>query len=143
MLYELDIHYSYDSDYVNRSYCLWQCYRYRPNLMRKSNKPLQADLMTCPVARTLEIVGDKWTTLILRDLFLRGNVRFQEFQTSLSGISPGTLSARLKTLELQGIVKQRFYSDHPPRAEYFLTDKGKSLGPILKALRDWGTQHAS
>lgn len=110
--------------------------------MRKSNKPLQAELQTCPVARTLEIIGEKWTTLILRDLFLRGTVRFQELQASLPGLSPATLSARLKTLEAQGIVEQRFYSDHPPRAEYFLTDKGKSLGPILQALRDWGTKYS-
>jgi DNA-binding HxlR family transcriptional regulator len=110
--------------------------------MRKSNKPLTHELKACPVARTLEIVGEKWTTLILRDLFLRGAVRFQELQSSLPGVAPSTLSARLKGLEAQGIIEQRLYSDHPPRSEYLLTEKGQSLGPILKALRDWGTRYA-
>lgn len=136
-----EISYTKESHYVKRSYLRGQRHAHRPLIMRKSNKPLQPELQACPVARTLEIVGEKWTTLILRDLFLRGTVRFQELQTSLSGLSPATLSARLKSLEAQGIIEQRFYSDHPPRAEYFLTDKGKSLGPILKALRDWGTQY--
>lgn len=78
--------------------------------------------------------------LLLRDLFLKGPQRFQDFQASLHGIAPNTLSARLKTLESQGIIARRLYAEHPPRPEYFLTEKGKSLGPVLKALRDWGTR---
>jgi DNA-binding HxlR family transcriptional regulator len=99
--------------------------------------------MRCPVARTLDIIGDRWAILILRDLFVNGPSKFQDFEQSLAGISPTTLSARLKSLEEDGIVVRRFYDDHPPRAEYVLTEKGRTLGPILKALREWGRAHAS
>jgi len=98
--------------------------------------------LKCPVARTLEVIGERWTILILRDLFLEGPRRFQDFEQSLTGISATTLSARLKKLEEHDIVARRFYADHPPRAEYLLTDKGRTLGPILRLLRDWGTRHA-
>jgi DNA-binding HxlR family transcriptional regulator len=96
----------------------------------------------CPVALTLDMIGERWTILILRDLFLKGARRFQDFQESMPGLAPNTLSARLKVLESSGLITRRLYSDHPPRAEYFLTDKGKSLGPILKALRAWGLEHS-
>ena len=98
-------------------------------------------LRGCPVARTLDIIGERWTMLMLRDLLLKGRQRFQDFQESLPGLAPNTLSARLKSLEADGIIERRFYTDHPPRAEYVLTKKGKTLGPILKALRDWGRQY--
>ena len=98
-------------------------------------------LQFCPVARTLDIVGDRWSILILRDLVLEGPRKFHDFERSLSGISPNTLSARLKTLEQNGIIARQIYTDHPPRAEYFLTDKGRELGPILKTLRSWGEKH--
>lgn len=94
----------------------------------------------CPVARALDIIGDSWTILILRDLFLDGPRKFQHFQESLSGISPNTLSARLKKLEENGIIERRFYEQHPPRAEYVLTDRGRELGPVMKSLRDWGNK---
>lgn len=96
----------------------------------------------CPVARALNVVGDRWTLLILRDLFRDGPHRFQGFMDSLAGIAPNTLSARLKALEADGIVARRFYAEHPPRAEYLLTKKGEKLAPILKALYDWGRRHA-
>jgi DNA-binding HxlR family transcriptional regulator len=99
--------------------------------------------MRCPVARTLDIIGERWTILILRDLVVDGPRRFQDFERSLSGISPNTLSARLKRLEDHGVVERRFYAQHPPRAEYVLTAKGKALGPVLKALLDWGRQHTA
>ncbi|MBX2856728.1 MAG: helix-turn-helix transcriptional regulator [Rhodobacteraceae bacterium] len=92
----------------------------------------------CPVARTIDVIGERWTILILRDLLLRGPHRFQDLQISLDGIGPTTLSARLKGLEAKGLVERQLYSEHPPRAEYLLTEKGKSLGPVLAALRDWG-----
>ncbi|MHA1599909.1 MAG: winged helix-turn-helix transcriptional regulator [Alphaproteobacteria bacterium] len=97
----------------------------------------------CPVARALDVVGEKWTLLILRDLFLHEARRFQEFQTALTGIAPNTLSARLKSLEADGIISRRLYCQHPPRPEYLLTDKGRALGPIVLALRDWGTRYAT
>lgn len=96
----------------------------------------------CPVARTLDVIGERWTILILRDLILEGPRRFQDFLNAHEGLGPNTLSNRLKTLEAAGVVARHFYEDHPPRAEYRLTDKGDSLRPVLEALRDWGKKHA-
>ena len=76
----------------------------------------------CPVARTLDIVGDRWTFLVLRDLSL-GRSRYNELLQSCSGISTNLLSDRLKKLEERGFVQRALYSDHPPRAEYRLTDR--------------------
>ena len=98
--------------------------------------------LQCPIARTLDIIGERWTLLILRDLLLQGPRKFQDFQRSFPGISPNTLSERLRTLEEHGVVERRFYEERPPRAEYLLTDKGRALGPVLKALREWGSKHA-
>jgi DNA-binding HxlR family transcriptional regulator len=98
--------------------------------------------LKCPVARTLDIIGERWTILILRDLFLEGPRKFQDFEHSLARISPTTLSARLKKLEEHGIVARKFYAEHPPRAEYVLTERGRSLGPLMKMLLEWGTKHA-
>ncbi|TMH82514.1 MAG: helix-turn-helix transcriptional regulator [Betaproteobacteria bacterium] len=94
----------------------------------------------CPVVRALDVIGDSWTILILRDLFLDGARKFQDLQESLSGVSPNTLSVRLKKLETHGIIERRFYEQHPPRAEYVLTDRGRELGPVMKSLRDWGNK---
>lgn len=96
---------------------------------------------SCPVARTLDLIGERWTVLLLRDLFLNGPRRFQDFQDSLAGVAPNTLSARLKEMEAGGLIARRLYSEHPPRLEYHLTEKGKSLGPVLKALREWGQRN--
>ena len=93
---------------------------------------------SCPVAATMELIGERWTILLLRDLFLHGPRRFQDFQDSLAGVAPNTLSARLKAMEADGLVTRELYSEHPPRVEYVLTDKGKSLRPVLRAMRDWG-----
>ena len=103
----------------------------------KANRPDRF----CPVARSLDIVGDRWTLMILRDLSLDGPRKFQDFLDSLSGISPNTLSGRLKALEKHGVVERRFYEEHPPRAEYVLTAKGQALRPVVRALHDWGERH--
>jgi DNA-binding HxlR family transcriptional regulator len=95
----------------------------------------------CPVARTLDIIGERWTLLILRDLLLDGPRKFQDLTASLSSISPTTLSSRLKGLMDAGIIERRFYADHPPRAEYLLTGKGEELRPILRTLKEWGQKH--
>jgi DNA-binding HxlR family transcriptional regulator len=95
----------------------------------------------CPLARALDVIGEKWSLLILRDLSRRGPLRFQGFEAELPGIAPNTLSARLKTLEAQGVITTRLYESHPPRYEYLLTDKGHALGPVLKALYNWGEEH--
>jgi len=93
------------------------------------------------VARALDVVGERWSLLILRDLFRQGPRRFQQLEAGLPGVAPNTLSARLKTLEAQGVIATRLYDSHPPRYEYFLTDKGKALGPVLKALYNWGEKY--
>jgi DNA-binding HxlR family transcriptional regulator len=96
----------------------------------------------CPVERTLAIVGDRWSMLILRDL-RNGARKFRELQASLKGISPNTLSARLKLLEEHGILGREFYEQHPPRAQYRLTPKGDELRSVLGALRNWGEKHTA
>lgn len=95
----------------------------------------------CPVARALDVVGGRWSLLILRDLLRHGPLRFQELAQRLPGVAPNTLSARLKTLEAQGVIATRLYEHHPPRYEYLLTEKGKALRPVLKALYIWGDQY--
>ena len=97
---------------------------------------------SCPVARTLDVVGERWTILILRDLFLKGPRRFQDFQESLAGVAPNTLSARLKDFEAAGFIERKVYSEHPPRLEYHLTERGKSFGPVMRALREWGLRNS-
>lgn len=94
----------------------------------------------CPVARALSIVGERWSLLIIRDLLLSGPKKFAELETSLRGISPNTLSARLKHLEESGVIAKRLYEQYPPRAEYVLTQRGQQLGPVVLALKAWGEQ---
>src|SRR5215472_14239637 len=90
------------------------CY-FDSNLIVSMAMPRSYGLEDCPVARTLDLIGERWTILILRDLFLKGPRRFQDFQASLAGVAPNTLSARLKTLERRGIIGRELYSEHPPR----------------------------
>ena len=94
----------------------------------------------CPVAKTLEVVGDRWTLLVVRDL-LDGPRRFHDLQAGLPGLAPNILSERLKLMEANALVSRRFYSDHPPRAEYELTAKGRELGVVVGALASWGARH--
>jgi DNA-binding HxlR family transcriptional regulator len=91
---------------------------------------------TCPVARSLAIVGDRWTLLILRELFF-GNGRFEEIQAQTEATSQ-MVSARLKRLEADGLVERHRYSERPPRYEYRLTEKGEAFYPVIMALRAWG-----
>jgi DNA-binding HxlR family transcriptional regulator len=97
--------------------------------------------LTCPIAHTLNVIGDRWAMLIVRDLVRRGPRRFQDFQESLKGLTPGVLSARLKELEATGIIETRLYAEHPPRLEYFLTEKGQDLRPVLLAMKTWGERY--
>lgn len=94
----------------------------------------------CPIARTLDIIGDRWTLLIVRDLFL-GLTRFNQFLESSEGLPPKVLSARLKKLHENGLIERRIYSEHPLRAEYRLTDLGRSLFPVIKSIGQWGFEH--
>jgi DNA-binding HxlR family transcriptional regulator len=94
---------------------------------------------TCPVCRTADIVCAKWTMLVIRDL-ASGRTRFCELERSLAGISPRTLSLRLRALEEEGIVARQTYPEVPPRVEYALTDKGLALLPLIDVMRDYGAQ---
>ncbi len=94
---------------------------------------------TCPVCRTAEIVCGKWTLLLIRDL-AAGNSRFCELERSLEGISPRTLSLRLRALEEEGIVERHTYPEVPPRVEYALTVKGEALVPLVEDMRQYGTR---
>ncbi len=91
----------------------------------------------CPVARTAEIIGNKWTPLIVRDL-ARERRRFSELERSLVGISPKTLSERLKRLEEAGVVARDCFAEVPPRVEYSLTPKGFALLPVIESMRAFG-----
>src|ERR1700760_4443056 len=92
---------------------------------------------TCPVCRTAEVVCGKWTLLIVRDL-AEGNARFCELERSLEGISPRTLSLRLRALEEEGIVARHTYPEVPPRGECALPVKGGALAPLIEDMRRYG-----
>jgi DNA-binding HxlR family transcriptional regulator len=92
---------------------------------------------TCPVCATAEIVCGKWTLLVIRDL-AEGRSRFCELERSLDGISPRTLSLRLRALEEEGIVRRQTFPEVPPRVEYALTDKGRALVPLIEDMRVYG-----
>ena len=94
---------------------------------------------SCPVCRTAEIVCGKWTLLVIRDL-AEGRSRFCELERSLQGISPRTLSLRLRALEEEGIVKRETYPEVPPRVEYALTEKGQALAPLIEDMRTYGRE---
>ncbi len=93
----------------------------------------------CSVAATLEVVGDPWTLLILRDAFA-GVRRFEQWQEGL-GVARNVLAARLKTLVGHGVLEKRAYSDHPPRYEYGLSPKGRDLFDVMMTLAAWGDRH--
>jgi DNA-binding HxlR family transcriptional regulator len=93
----------------------------------------------CPVCRTAEIVCGKWTLLVIRDL-AEGRSRFCELERSLQGISPRTLSLRLRALEEEGVVERQTFPEVPPRVEYALTDKGRALVPLIEDMRTYGRE---
>jgi DNA-binding HxlR family transcriptional regulator len=94
---------------------------------------------SCPVCRTAEIVCGKWTLLVIRDL-ADGRSRFCELERSLQGISPRTLSLRLRALEEEGIVERHTFPEVPPRVEYSLTPKGRALVPLIEDMRTYGRE---
>jgi DNA-binding HxlR family transcriptional regulator len=91
----------------------------------------------CPVCRTAEIICGKWTLLVIRDL-AKGDQRFCELERSLEGISPRTLSLRLRALEEEGIIVRNTFPEVPPRVEYALTEKGRALVPLVEDMRAYG-----
>jgi DNA-binding HxlR family transcriptional regulator len=94
----------------------------------------------CPVANVLDLFGDKWTLLVIRDLIL-GKTRYSEFAQSPEGIPTNILANRLKGLEQAGVVERKAYSEKPLRYEYELTQKGRDLTPILDAMADWAKDY--
>ncbi len=94
----------------------------------------------CPIARTIRVIDGRWSTLIVREL-LSGTKRFGQLKDGLPGISPKTLTDRLRTLESQGVVTRKIYAEVPPRVEYTLTDYGRTLEDVLRAMAAWGRAH--
>ncbi|PGV53419.1 helix-turn-helix domain-containing protein [Bacillus sp. AFS037270] len=92
----------------------------------------------CPIAKTLDVIGTKWTFLIIRDLLIEGTMRFSDLLKSMNGISPKTLSLRLKELEDHEILTRKVFPEVPPRVEYTLTEKGKRLESIFIELKRFG-----
>lgn len=95
------------------------------------------ELPACPVETTLQLIGDKWKVLILRDL-VTGTKRFGELKKLVGGISQKVLTANLRDMEADGLVARKVYAEVPPRVEYSLTDTGHSLRPVLDAIEVWG-----
>lgn len=98
------------------------------------------ELPACPVETTLTMISDKWKVLILRDL-LTGTKRFGELKKSLTGVSQKVLTSQLREMEENGLVEREAYPEVPPRVEYSLTPLGRSLQPIMDAMRVWGEQY--
>lgn len=99
---------------------------------------MNTDPSSCPVAYSLSVLGGTWTLLVLRDLLRFEPVRFGELRRSLGGISARTLTDRLRHLEAEGIVTRTVYAEVPARVEYALTERGRSLQPVLEAMAAWG-----
>jgi len=94
---------------------------------------------SCSIAATLEVIGDPWTLLVIRDAF-QGVRRFEQWQDGL-GVARNVLAARLKTLVQHGVLEPRLYSERPPRNEYVLTQKGRDLSDVLLTMHGWGLKH--
>lgn len=106
----------------------------------KTKKSEMAMRSVCPVACTLDLIGDKWSLLVIRDLIL-GKQTYREFQESPEGIPTNILAERLKRLELHGIVEKHPYQERPVRYAYELTKKGKALGPVVNEILKWGLKY--
>ena len=103
--------------------------------MEKVNK-----IPECPVETTLQLIGDKWKVLIIRDL-LGGTKRFNELKRSVGGISQKVLTSNLRSMEASGLISRKVYPEVPPKVEYSLTDLGQSFMPIMEHIKDWGETH--
>ena len=101
---------------------------------------MEKKLPACPVETTLTLISDRWKVLIIRDL-LAGTKRFGELKKSVGNISQKVLTANLRSMEDSGLLTRKVYPEVPPRVEYSLTELGKSLNPILDAMREWGEEY--
>lgn len=109
--------------------------------MTDSKTPLAPKRSDCPIASALDVVGDKWTLLVIRDIALWDRRRFKAFEEAGEGIPTNILASRLKQLVEQGIVKKHQYQERPPRYEYQLTERGRDLVPIVLAMARWSMKH--
>ena len=98
------------------------------------------ELPECPVATTVQLIGNKWKLLIIRNL-LAGNQRFTDFAKTIPGISKKVLTDNLRALESDGLIEREVFAEVPPRVEYSLSELGKTLKPILDAMFEWGTEY--
>lgn len=105
-----------------------------------ATKSVESERATCPVERTLEVIGGRWKVLILRELFEEVK-RFGQLHRALHGITQKMLTQQLRELEADGIVHREVYLQVPPKVEYSLTPLGESLKPILEAMHEWGVKH--
>ena len=101
------------------------------------------ELPECPVATTVQLIGNKWKLLILQNLIYNGTQRFTDFAKTIPGISKKVLTDNLRALEDDGLVEREVFAEVPPRVEYSLSDLGKTLKPILDAMFEWGTDYKS
>lgn len=99
------------------------------------------ELPACPVATTVQLVGNKWKLLIIRNLIYNGTQRFGDFIKTIPAISKKVLTDNLRALEYDGLIEREVFAEVPPRVEYTLSPIGKSLKPILDAMYDWGTDY--
>lgn len=97
--------------------------------------------MNCAVDATMSVIEGRWKTVILCKLYMNGPMRFNQLMKEIGGISPRILTKQLKEMESDGIIKRTSYPEISPRVEYSITEKGLSLGPILKAMADWGLKN--
>lgn len=95
----------------------------------------------CAIAATLDVVGDSWSLLVVRDLFLHGELRYGDLAAAAEGVPTNTLADRLRRLVDAGIVERERYSDRPPRYRYRLTERGRDFAPVLDAMATWGVNH--
>ncbi len=99
------------------------------------------ELPECPVATTVQLIGNKWKLLIIRNLIYNGKQRFSEFLKTIPAISKKVLTDNLRALEEDGLIEREVFAEVPPRVEYSLTELGMSLKPILDAMREWGSEY--
>lgn len=99
------------------------------------------ELPICPVATTVNLIGNKWKLLIIRNLLAQDKVRFKDLKNGIEGISQKVLTDDLRSLEADGLIVRTVYQEIPPRVEYELSELGKSLKPIIDAMATWGTEY--
>lgn len=103
----------------------------------------KSELPECPVATTVQLIGNKWKILILRNLIYNGTQRFGDFLKTIPAISKKVLTDNLRALENDGLINREVFAEVPPRVEYSLSELGNTLKPVLDALRDWGNEYKS